>query len=74
MRAPSQPELYRPRLTYPDIPYGAMLDRPVTLYPEREAIAFKDASITLSWRGWSTPSPTRCGRSASAGAIGCACS
>jgi long-chain acyl-CoA synthetase len=47
MRAPSQPELYRPRLTYPDMPYGAMLDRPVMLYPEREAIAFKDASITF---------------------------
>ena len=47
MRAPSQPELYRPRLTYPDMPYGAMLDRPVMLYPEREAIAFKDTSITF---------------------------
>ena len=38
MRAPSQPELYRPRLTYPDMPYDAILDRPVTLHPEREAI------------------------------------
>ena len=47
MRAPSQPELYRPRLSYPDLPYGALLDRPVLLYPEREAIAFKDASITF---------------------------
>ena len=47
MPAPSQPELYRPRLTYPDIPYGAMLDRPVTLYPEREAISFKDVSLTF---------------------------
>jgi long-chain acyl-CoA synthetase len=47
MRSPSQPELYRPRLTYPDIPYGAMLDRPVLLHPEREAISFKDVSLTF---------------------------
>jgi long-chain acyl-CoA synthetase len=47
MRRPAQPELYRPRLTYPETPYGAMLDRPVTLYPEREAIAFRDASLTF---------------------------
>src|SRR5262245_60136728 len=47
MRRPSQPELYRARLTYPDMPYGAMLDRPVLLYPEREAIAFSDVSITF---------------------------
>ena len=47
MRRPSQPELYRPRLTYPEIPYGAMLDRPVTLYPEREALSFKDVSLTF---------------------------
>ena len=47
MRRPSQPELYRPRLAYPEIPYGALLDRPVALYPEREAIAFHDVSITF---------------------------
>ncbi|HET7343368.1 MAG TPA: long-chain-fatty-acid--CoA ligase [Methylomirabilota bacterium] len=47
MAAPSQPELYRPRLTYPRIPYGAMLDRPAQLYPEREAIRFKDVSVTF---------------------------
>ena len=47
MPAPSQPELYRPRLTYPDLPYGAMLDRPTQLYPEREAIVFKDANLTF---------------------------
>src|SRR5262245_10636859 len=47
MRAPSQPELYRPRLTYPDMRYDAMLDRPVALYPEREAISFKDVSLTF---------------------------
>jgi len=47
MRRPSQPELYRPRLTYPEMPYGAMLDRPALLYPEREAIAFRDASLTF---------------------------
>jgi long-chain acyl-CoA synthetase len=27
--------------------YGAMLDRPVTLYPEREAISFRDVSLTF---------------------------
>ena len=47
MRQPSQPELYRPRLTYPEAPYGAMLDRPVGLYPEREAISFRDVSVTF---------------------------
>ena len=47
MRQPSQPELYRPKLTYPEMPYGDMLDRPVALYPEREAIAFRDVSITF---------------------------
>jgi len=47
MPAPSQPELYRPKLAYPDIPYGAMLDRPAQLYPEREAIVFKDVSLTF---------------------------
>jgi len=47
MPAPSQPELYRPKLTYPDIPYGAMLDRPAQLYPEREAIVFKDVNVTF---------------------------
>jgi long-chain acyl-CoA synthetase len=47
MPAPSQPELYRPPLTYPPIPYGAMLDRPVALFPEREAIVFNDTSLTF---------------------------
>jgi long-chain acyl-CoA synthetase len=47
MRPPSQPELYRPRLTYPAMAYGDMLDRPVLLYPEREAISFKDVSLTF---------------------------
>ena len=47
MPAPSQPELYRPKLAYPDIPYGAMLDRPAQLYPEREAIVFKDVNLTF---------------------------
>jgi long-chain acyl-CoA synthetase len=47
MPGPSQPELYRPKLAYPDIPYGAMLDRPVTLYPERVAITFPDVSLTF---------------------------
>ncbi len=39
--------LYRPRLTYPDIPYGEMLAHPVSLYPERVAIVFKDQSLTF---------------------------
>src|SRR6266850_6814696 len=47
MPVPSQPELYRPKLSYPDIPYDAMLDRPTQLYPEREAIVFKDVSLTF---------------------------
>jgi long-chain acyl-CoA synthetase len=47
MPSPSQPELYRPRLTYSEMPYDAMLDRPVVLYPEHEAVAFKDASLTF---------------------------
>src|SRR5262245_11886672 len=47
MPAPSQHELYRPRLTYPSIPYGAMLDRPAQLYPEREAIVFRDVNLTF---------------------------
>jgi long-chain acyl-CoA synthetase len=47
MRVTSQPELFRPRLTYPEIPYGEMLARPVALHPEREAILFRDTSITF---------------------------
>jgi long-chain acyl-CoA synthetase len=43
----SQPELDRPRLTYPDIPYGEMLTRPATLFPERPAIVFKDTRLTF---------------------------
>ena len=41
------PELDRPRLTYPDIAYGEMLDRPVTLFPERTAIVFDDTRLTF---------------------------
>src|SRR5947208_14904692 len=47
MRPPPLPELFRPPLTYPPIPYGQMLDRPVTLYPEHEAVVFGDTSITF---------------------------
>jgi long-chain acyl-CoA synthetase len=47
MRPLSQPELYRPRLRYPDIPYGDMLNRPVTLYPEHAAIVCADTSLTF---------------------------
>ena len=47
MRAPSQPELFRPPLTYPRIPYGEMLTRAATLYPEREAVVFRDTSLTF---------------------------
>lgn len=42
-----QPELDRPKLTYPDIPYGEMLARPATLYPERTAIVFGDTRLTF---------------------------
>jgi long-chain acyl-CoA synthetase len=47
MRVTSQPELFRPRLAYPDIPYGEFLARPATLYPDRTAVAFKDTSLTF---------------------------
>ncbi len=47
MRVTSQPELVRPRLTYPEMPYGEMLTRPATLYPEREAVVFKDTNLTF---------------------------
>jgi long-chain acyl-CoA synthetase len=42
-----QPELDRPKLTYPDIPYGGMLTRPATLYPERTAIVFGETRLTF---------------------------
>ena len=38
--------MFRRALTYPRIPYGAMLDRPVELYPERVAIAWNDVTLT----------------------------
>lgn len=41
------PALSRPRLTYPDIPYGEMLARPATLFPERTAIVFRDTRLTF---------------------------
>lgn len=47
MRVTSQPEFFRPRLTYPRIPYGEMLARPATLHPDREALVFKDTSLTF---------------------------
>jgi acyl-CoA synthetase (AMP-forming)/AMP-acid ligase II len=47
MRVTSQPELFRPRLTYPDMPYGEMLDRPAALYPDRTAVVFRDTSLTF---------------------------
>src|SRR5262245_24729366 len=47
MPTPRTPESFRPRLTYPRIPYGRMLDRPVTLYPEREAVVFRDTRLTF---------------------------
>jgi long-chain acyl-CoA synthetase len=47
MPTPQTPEPFRPRLTYPRVPYGRMLDRPVTLYPEREAIVFRDTRVTF---------------------------
>jgi len=47
MPRPAQPELFRPRLTYPRMPYGEMLHRPVALHPEREAVVGGDASLTF---------------------------
>ena len=43
----SQPELFRPPLTYPSMPFGDRLTRAVHLYPENEAIVFKDLSLTF---------------------------
>ncbi len=40
-------DLFRPSLTYPRIPYGEMLSRPVLLHPDREAIVFRDVSLTF---------------------------
>ncbi|MGH7324455.1 MAG: class I adenylate-forming enzyme family protein [Candidatus Rokuibacteriota bacterium] len=42
-----QPELLRPRLTYPQISYGEMLARPVALLPDREAVVFAGRSLTF---------------------------
>ncbi|HXG04634.1 MAG TPA: long-chain-fatty-acid--CoA ligase [Candidatus Binatia bacterium] len=44
---PLSPALFRPRLTYPSIPYGRMLDRPVALYPERAAVVGGEVSLTF---------------------------
>jgi acyl-CoA synthetase (AMP-forming)/AMP-acid ligase II len=75
MRAPSPPELYRPRLTYPVIAYGAMLDRPAMLYPEREALSFKDVSLTFrELDGLVKAFANALGGSASVGVTPCACS
>ncbi len=43
----SQPELFRPPLTYPRMPYGERVARAVERYPEQEAIVFKDLSLTF---------------------------
>lgn len=43
----SQPELFRPPLTYPSMPFGERLTRAVHLYPENEASVFKDPSLTF---------------------------
>ncbi len=47
MRPLAQSELFRPRLTYPRIPYGAMLSRPAMLHPERTAIVHADGRLTF---------------------------
>lgn len=44
----SPPPFFRPPLTYPRLPYGRMLDRPVALYPEHAAVVAAD--VTLSFR------------------------
>jgi hypothetical protein len=43
----SQPELFRPPLTYRPMLYGEMLARPALLHPEREAVVFNDTSLTF---------------------------
>jgi long-chain acyl-CoA synthetase len=42
-----RPELFRPPLTYPEIPYGEMLTRPVGLHPERPAVVFQDTRLSF---------------------------
>ena len=47
MAHPLPPEFFRPSLTYPRIPYGEMLARPVALAPDREAIVAGATSVTF---------------------------
>ncbi len=43
----TQPELFRPPLTYPVTPYGDLFARAVALHPEHAAIVFGDGSLTF---------------------------
>jgi len=45
--AVSQPELFRPPLTYPAVPYGEMWRRAAERFGDREALVFKDVSLTF---------------------------
>ncbi len=47
VRKISQPEFLRPSISYPEIPYGEMLSRAATLYPENVALVFRDISLTV---------------------------
>jgi long-chain acyl-CoA synthetase len=45
--ARSQPELFRPALAYPHIPYDKMLTQSATSWPEHVAVVFRDSYITF---------------------------
>jgi long-chain acyl-CoA synthetase len=46
-RKQSQSEFFRPKLTYPQIPWGEMLTHGATHYPENVALVFKDVNLTF---------------------------
>ncbi len=43
----TQPELFRPPLAYPHIPYDKMLTQSATSWPEHVAIVFRDSTLTF---------------------------
>lgn len=45
--AMTRPEFFRPPLTYPNIPYGAMLTHAAERWPESVAVVFRDVSLTF---------------------------
>ena len=42
----SQPELFRPGLDYPRVPYDRLLSATAERVPENEAVVFRDTSLT----------------------------